>query len=128
MNVHACADGNLVLYDGTQYVWANGMTNKSVTTTAMQSDGNLVTYAGSSPVWASETGGNPGSFLALQDNGTLGIYASNGSLVRTFPNRTTNATPPPPRPAPLPVPPSLVSTQALSQSPPSPLPVLSGMA
>jgi hypothetical protein len=71
------SDSNLVLYDLKEgkALWSNGMVNKNVIKTVMQSDGNLVSYGQDGKgLWASGTAGNPGAILVLQDDGTLLIY------------------------------------------------------
>ncbi|MGI8459131.1 MAG: hypothetical protein ACR2LI_13600 [Propionibacteriaceae bacterium] len=73
-------DGNLVLYDGGQALWASGTDGKPAGVCIMQTDGNLVIYPpdAGAPIWSSGTYGNPGSFLSLQDDGNVVIYQPNG--------------------------------------------------
>jgi YD repeat-containing protein len=65
-------DGNLVLYFGSQALWANGVFGANYTT-YLQGDGNFVTYSPSGPVWNTETNAI-GARLALQNDGNLVIY------------------------------------------------------
>lgn len=65
-------DGNLVLYFGSQALWANGVFGANYTT-YFQGDGNFVTYSPSGPVWNTETNAI-GARLALQNDGNLVIY------------------------------------------------------
>lgn len=69
-------DGNLVLYQNNQPLWASNTAGRAVSQCIMQSDGNLVIY-GSNAVWASNTVGNSGAYLILQDDGNAVIYRPN---------------------------------------------------
>ena len=74
------SDGNLVLSEGGEAVWATGTDGREVSNASMQQDGNLVLYAASGePVWASQTDGNDGAYLLLQDDRNLVIYSADGS-------------------------------------------------
>ncbi len=75
-------DGNLVLYEGGEAVWASGTDGREVSKAIMQEDGNLVLYAtDGEPVWASETDGNNGAYLLLQDDRNLVIYSAEGNPI-----------------------------------------------
>lgn len=50
------ADGNLVLYRGTQPLWHTSTHGRPGAYVVMQDDGNLVVYYGNKPVWASKFG------------------------------------------------------------------------
>ncbi len=74
-------DGNLVIYQGSQALWATNTWGKPVTRTAMQNDGNLVLYDNNSAVyWASNTWTYGGGYLVMQNDGNLVIYQ--GGLAR----------------------------------------------
>lgn len=70
-------DGNLVLSEAGQPVWAT-MTNGSGAARAdVQADGNFVLYTESGdPVWASQTDGNDGVTLTLQDDRNVVLYSN----------------------------------------------------
>ncbi|GAA3626734.1 hypothetical protein [Microlunatus ginsengisoli] len=75
-------DGNLVLYDGGQPLWASNTNGRPVGICIMQGDGNLVIYArGGHPIWASGTNGNANSRLVAQDDGNVVIYQPGGHPV-----------------------------------------------
>ncbi len=68
-------DGNLVVYRGTQPVWATGSMGSAGSRTVMQPDGNLVVYdAQNRAQWSSRTGGAD-SQVVLQDDGNLVVTA-----------------------------------------------------
>src|SRR5690606_15434100 len=67
---------------GEQPLWATA-TNNRVNRCVMQGDGNLVLYNNNNPVWATNTGGNANAQLVLQDDGNLVIYAANGRVLWT---------------------------------------------
>ena len=73
-------DGNLVLSEGGEAVWATGTDGREISKIIMQEDGNLVLYAtNGDPVWASQTDGNNGAYLLLQDDRNVVIYSADGS-------------------------------------------------
>jgi len=72
------SDGNLVLYNRANPIWASHTYHGQPFRLAMQHDGNLVLYSYSGPVWASHTWGNPGAFLAIQNDGNAVIYTPGG--------------------------------------------------
>ena len=75
-------DGNLVLSEGGEAVWASGTDGREVTNVIMQEDGNLVLYAANGePVWASQTDGTNGAYLLLQDDRNLVIYSADGNPI-----------------------------------------------
>jgi hypothetical protein len=68
-------DGNLVLYQGSQALWASNTFNSQGYAGVMQSDGNFVLYdVNQRALFASNTWGRPGSRLALQNDGNLVVY------------------------------------------------------
>ena len=74
-------DGNFVVYDGTEEIWASNSPcdRPPGFNLAMQSDGNLVIYDGQNArVWSSNTEGiGVGPYrLILEDDGNLVIYDS----------------------------------------------------
>lgn len=72
-------DGNLVLYDGGQALWASNTNGRTDGVCIMQGDGNLVVYLrGGRPIWSSGTYGQPGNHLLVQDDGNVVIYQPNG--------------------------------------------------
>lgn len=75
-------DGNLVLYAGSDAVWATGTNGQPVARATMQADGNLVLYSSEGEaVWASNTDGNPGAYLVLQDDQNLVVYSTDNAPV-----------------------------------------------
>ena len=75
-------DGNLVLYDGGQPLWASATDGRSVGACIMQGDGNLVVYGRAGEyVWDSASDGNAGSRLVVQDDGNVVIYRPDGAPV-----------------------------------------------
>jgi hypothetical protein len=75
-------DGNLVLSEGGEAVWATSTEGREVSKVTMQEDGNLVLYAADGePVWASQTDGNNGAYLLLQDDRNLVVYSADGNPV-----------------------------------------------
>jgi cell wall-associated NlpC family hydrolase len=66
------ADGNLVLYQGSQPLWSTGAQGAGARL-AMQGDGNLVIYNGPAK-WASGTAGHAGARLAVQNDSNVVIY------------------------------------------------------
>jgi LGFP repeat len=69
------ADGNLVLYKGTQATWASGTYGQTLKKCIFQTDGNLVVYTNGAG-WDSKTW-DRGDYLALQDDGNMVIYDAN---------------------------------------------------
>lgn len=75
-------DGNFVVYNGSQALWASGTDypsiHQKVAFANMQSDGNLVVYSTSlKPLWNSGTPENGPSSLNMQPDGNLVIYNAN---------------------------------------------------
>ena len=70
------ADGNVVLYGPSGYLWAAPWTwGRGSTTLTMQTDGNLTVRGPSNElIWQSGTGGHPGARLVMQNDGNLVIY------------------------------------------------------
>ena len=72
-------DGNLVLYEGAQALWATATNGKLGYSMVMQGDGNFVVYdTHSEPLWWSGTSGHSGSYLAEQTDGNLVVYEPGG--------------------------------------------------
>lgn len=91
-------DGNFVLYEGGQALWATHTDGSDGFAATFQGDGNLVVYGQhSNPLWASGTDGHPGSRLVLQDDGNLVIYGP-GNQPLWASNTVVGAAPPPPPP------------------------------
>lgn len=74
-------DGNLVLTDGGNAVWAAGTDGQGVDRLAVQEDGNAVLYAGGDAKWSTGTQGNDGARLELQDDRNLVLYSADGSAL-----------------------------------------------
>jgi hypothetical protein len=72
------SDGNFVLYDYGNPLWASNILDTSVSYTIMQTDCNLVSYTyNGTPVWATNTSGlGYGCYLQVQDDGNLVIYTA----------------------------------------------------
>ncbi len=69
------ADGNLVLWNGINVLWASK--TLGVTSATFQGDGNLVLHKGTTIPFASNTGGNAaGSILRIQNDGNVVIYSA----------------------------------------------------
>ena len=66
-------DGNLVLIDGGQPVWASDTAGQGVERAELQNDGNFVLYAGGDAKWASNTSGD-GAKLVLQSDRNVVLY------------------------------------------------------
>ncbi|MDI1450403.1 matrixin family metalloprotease [Polyangium sp. 6x1] len=76
-------DGNLVLYQGGNPLWASGTNGDGGDRVIMQEDGNLVIYKSDGhPVWASGTAGTSNRYanLAVQNDGNVVIYRSGGGV------------------------------------------------
>lgn len=114
-------DGNLVLSEGGNAVWATGTNGSGANKASVQEDGNFVLYAGDKPVWASDTAGKSGVWLVLQDDRNLVLYEEGNNGV--WSSRTVTDTPPAPAPEPEPEPaPVQTITEAAAPPPPPPAP------
>lgn len=71
-------DGNLVLFQNGQPLWATGSEGQGATKFLMQQDGNVVLYQGNKPLFATDTDGNSGAYLRLQSDGNLVVYSRSG--------------------------------------------------
>jgi hypothetical protein len=72
-------DGNFVLFDGADWLWATGTEGTVPGRVVLQEDGNLVMYdAQQEAVWTSNTSGFPGANLVVQDDGNVVIYDGTG--------------------------------------------------
>jgi hypothetical protein len=80
-------DGNVVLYDNGQAIWATGTNGRSTSSLAMQGDGNVVLYSGSQALWNTGTHGHNGAILAVQDDGNVVVYQGSTALWATGTNR-----------------------------------------
>ncbi len=75
-------DGNLVLYQGHEPLWATGTDRTAASRAIMQHDGNLVVYDGAGrPLWASNTDGHAESIAIVQDDGNFVVYDANAKPV-----------------------------------------------
>ena len=128
-------DQNLVLYQGSNPLWATGTVGSGATRAAMQTDGNFVLYTSNwQPVWNSQTAGSGGDRLVLQGDcnaviyrGSTPIWATNTSThaPAPAPTPTPPPTPPPtpePGPAPTPTPPPVTPTPTPPTTVPAPEP------
>ncbi|MGW0041213.1 LysM peptidoglycan-binding domain-containing protein [Rhodococcus sp. NPDC003348] len=99
-------DGNLVLSEGGNAVWATMTNGKSVAKATVQDDGNFVLYTGDDDaVWASQTSGNSGVRLVVQDDRNVVLYAGDKAVWSS--DTAVEAAPAPaaePEPAPAPAP------------------------
>jgi LysM repeat protein len=92
------SDGNLVLNDGSQVVWAAGTNGSGATSANLQDDGNFVLYSPSgSLAWESGSSGNPGARLVVQSDRNVVVYAAGGNAVWSSGSDTSS-----PRPEPAP--------------------------
>ena len=77
-------DGNLVIYQSDQPIWASNTGGKGSPgfKLAIQSDGNVVMYGRNAPIWASNTNGvGTGSYtLVMQNDGNLVLYDQNAPI------------------------------------------------
>ncbi|MFE3291633.1 LysM peptidoglycan-binding domain-containing protein [Rhodococcus sp. NPDC059234] len=106
-------DGNLVLGENGNAVWASKTEGKSVTKADLQDDGNFVLYTdGNDAVWASQTSGNSGVRLVLQDDRNVVLYAGDNAVWSTDTVTDTPAAAPEPEPAPV--------EPAAAEAPPAP--------
>jgi hypothetical protein len=74
------SDGNVVLYQGNNALWATGIVGHPGDRLVMQRDGNLVVYSGSRAIWSSGTAENPGDFMFL-NGGNVEIRARSGATL-----------------------------------------------
>lgn len=85
-------DGNRVLSQSGQAVWATNTWGNGVTSADLQADGNFVLYAGSSPMWSSNTNGKTDVRLVVQDDRNVAIYSGN-QVVWQSATQTADAAP-----------------------------------
>ncbi|MCS7479464.1 LysM peptidoglycan-binding domain-containing protein [Umezawaea endophytica] len=110
------ADGNLVLNDGGDVVWASGTNGSEATTATLQEDGNFVLYTASgNSVWSSDTSGNPGSRLVVQADRNVVVYNSGGTSTWASGTNTDN-----PRPVPTPAAVETPAPAAVEEAPAAP--------
>lgn len=62
-------------------LWQTGTWGRADPRLVMQRDGNLVLYSGTEPLFATGTGGNPGAYSHLQDDGNFVIRRPDGFVV-----------------------------------------------
>lgn len=75
-------DGNAVVYQGKQALWATNTVGKQVSSVVMQADGNLVLYdENHKPVWATGTNGHTNVYVVIQTDGNLVLYESGNKPV-----------------------------------------------
>jgi hypothetical protein len=75
-------DGNLVLYQGGNAIWASNTWLSQAYTAVMQGDGNFVLYdVNQHALFATGSWGQPGNHLGLQNDGNLVVYNSAGHAV-----------------------------------------------
>jgi FkbM family methyltransferase len=80
-------DGNLVLFEGSNVLWASHTGGRSTTHFILQHDGNLVLFDNISCVWASGTYGQSTTHLIMQDDGNLVLYNDNTPIWATHTNQ-----------------------------------------
>lgn len=94
-------DGNLVLVENGQAVWASKTNGSGAVRADLQADGNFVLYKESGDAaWASETSGNEGVRLTVQDDRNVVLYAGDRPVWAT--DTATDAPAPAEAPAPAP--------------------------
>lgn len=74
-------DGNLVLQQGSDVVWASGTDGLGVDRLAVQDDGNVVLYAGGDAKWSTGTNAASGVRFELQDDRNVVVYGGDGSAL-----------------------------------------------
>jgi hypothetical protein len=93
-------DGNLVLAERGQAVWATGTNGQDAKRLEVQKDGNCVLYTSDKPVWHTDTKGAKDVRLLLQDDRNLVLYGFDGpawsSNTQTDDDPAVPAAPPPP--------------------------------
>ncbi|MGC0363129.1 nucleoid-associated protein YgaU [Rhodococcus sp. 27YEA15] len=94
-------DGNLVLSENGQAVWAAGTNGSGANRAEVQDDGNFVIYKDSDAVWASQTSGNSGASLSVQDDRNV-VLAAGGNVL--WSSDTAVEAPPAPEPEAAPAP------------------------
>jgi hypothetical protein len=74
-------DGNMVVYQGSNPLWASNTVGITPAQGEMLPTGNFVLYdAMGKPLWATNSDGNPGANLLMQDDGNLVIYGAQGPV------------------------------------------------
>jgi hypothetical protein len=75
-------DGNLVLYQGGQALWASNTYLSQGYASVMQNDGNFVLYdVNQRALFATNTYGQSGNHLAVQNDGNVVVYNTSGHAV-----------------------------------------------
>ncbi|MDI9916303.1 LysM peptidoglycan-binding domain-containing protein [Rhodococcus sp. IEGM 1379] len=97
-------DGNLVLSENGQAVWAAGTNGSGGNRADVQADGNFVIYKDADAVWASQTSGNEGASLSVQDDRNVVLSAGGRVLWSTDTAVAAPVTEPTPEPAAAPEP------------------------
>lgn len=106
-------DGNLVLAQRGQAVWATGTDGQDVVRAEVQKDGNFVLYTPDKPVWHSDTKGAKDVRLILQDDRNLVLYGFDGPAWSS--NTQTDEAPPPPPAAEAPAPAEPVAAEPAAE-------------
>ncbi|MCJ0906537.1 LysM peptidoglycan-binding domain-containing protein [Rhodococcus sp. ARC_M6] len=97
-------DGNLVLSENGQAVWAAGTNGSGGNRADVQADGNFVIYKDADAVWASQTSGNEGASLTVQDDRNV-VLSAGGRVLWSTDTAVAAAEPTPePQAAPMPAP------------------------
>ena len=78
-------DGDLVLYDGSNVLWASGTAGEGADRVVMQHDGTLAVYRppayGSQPVWSTRARGYEGAALWVPDTGGILIRRADSPVL-----------------------------------------------
>jgi hypothetical protein len=68
-------DGNLVVYQDGNWLWASWTQGTDAQAAVMQDDGNfLVKDSGWNTLWSADTWGHGGAYVVMQDDGNLVVY------------------------------------------------------
>lgn len=92
-------DGNLVLQQGSDVVWASGTDGQGIDRLAVQDDGNVVLYAGGDAKWSTGTNGNSGVRFELQDDRNVVVYGGDGQALWSSGTNTADGDAPAAAPA-----------------------------
>ncbi|WP_175583124.1 LysM peptidoglycan-binding domain-containing protein [Nocardia cyriacigeorgica] len=84
-------DGNLVLREPGNELWASGTHGQGVDRAILQEDGNFVLYKGETGVWSTKTHGNSVDRVTLQADRNFVVYGTDG--VGLWSTRTHTDTP-----------------------------------
>lgn len=92
-------DGNLVLQQGSDVVWASGTNGQGVDRLSVQDDGNVVLYAGGEAKWSTGTNGSSGVRFELQDDRNVVVYGGDGTALWSTGTNTADGDAPAAEPA-----------------------------